>query len=197
MGCIALNTAAAEYSKNKLLYHLFPSTAMKKLYVILFCAFAGLSGLFAQGKADIVLKMGSNYYINCKQSIAFGDYSILSVSGDAQNGRMIFFDIYNPQGGLDASFRDGTFTGAAASYFQIQQIPDGFYILDSRSQHIPLKIVNVYNAAKSRKELHVWADFFLPNGGRFQCTPDQSNVPYLQMMQGSTFANNQTAIRLN
>jgi hypothetical protein len=56
--------------------------------------------------------------------------------------------------------------------------------------------MNIKNDSEKRSELHIWADFFLPDGGRFQCTPEESNVPMLNMLRGATFKNNETAIQL-
>jgi hypothetical protein len=74
---------------------------------------------------------------------------------------------------------------------------EGFTITDSRSERIVLMVKKVENKTEKRTELHVWADFFLPDGNRFQCSPDECNLPMLQMMTGSTFSGVGTAIQLD
>jgi len=70
-------------------------------------------------------------------------------------------------------------------------------VVDTRNDRIVLKIFSVENKAMKRNDLHVWADFFLPDGNRFQCTPEECTVPMMQMMKGATFKNNETAIQLH
>jgi hypothetical protein len=155
------------------------------------------TNLAAQSPKDVCLKIGGSYFINCKRTIAFGEQAVMTVSGGDKSGRMVNFDIFSPQGMLDASLKDGKFSGANANAYAIKNIGEGFTITDTRSNRIVLKVLNVGNTTEKRNELHVWADFFLPGGGRFQCTPEESNVPVLQMMPGSTFENMETAIQLN
>jgi len=151
----------------------------------------------AQNQKDVCLKIGGSYFINCKRTITFGEQAVMTVSGDDKSGRMVNFDIFSPQGILDASLKDGKFSGTNASAYSIKNIGEGFTITDARSNRIVLKVITVENKAQKRNELHVWADFFLPDGNRFQCTPEECNVPMMQMMKGATFANSETAIQLN
>lgn len=147
--------------------------------------------------SDISLKIGGSYFINCKRTIAFGEQAVMTVSGDDKTGRKVNFDIFSPSGTLDASLRDGNFSGAKARFYAVSRFADGFTVVDTRNDRTVLKIVSVENKAMKRNDLHVWADFFLPNGERFQCTPEECNVPMMQMMKGATFKNNETAIQLN
>lgn len=145
---------------------------------------------------DVCLKIGGSYFINCKRTIAFGEQAIMTVSLDSKNGQMVNFDIFSPEGVLDASLKNGKFSGAKASAYSVKNIGEGFTVTDTRTGRIVLKVMGVKNEALKRSELHVWGDFFLPDGGRFQCTPEESNVPMLNMMRGATFKNNETAIQL-
>lgn len=169
---------------------------MKKSILFLFFGVIFTTLSMAQSK-DVSLKIGSCYFINCKRTIAFGDYSVMTVTGDDKTGRKVNFDIYAPNGKLDVSLKNGVFSGVNKKYYAINQITNGFSIVDSRNNRIVLKIVSVENKREKRYDMHVWADFYLPNGGRFQCTPDECNVPFMQMMKGATFANALTAIQLN
>lgn len=174
---------------------------MKKTLKIALLLLSGATilttGLAAQNEKDVCLKIGGSYFINCKRTIAFGDQAVMSVSGDDKSGRKVNFDIFSPRGVLDASLKDGRFSGPQANAYAIKSTGEGFTITDTRSDRIVLMIKNVENKTRNRNELHVWADFFLPNGNRFQCTPEECNVPMLQMMKGATFERNETAIQLN
>jgi hypothetical protein len=151
----------------------------------------------AAAQKDVSLKMGGSYFINCQRTIAFGEQAVITISGDDITGRKVNFDIFSANGTLDASLEEGQFTGRNANFYELRRFPEGFTITDARNGRIVLKIVSVENREQKRQDLHVWADFFLPDGGRFQCTPDESNVPMLQMMKGSTFKNVGTAVQLN
>lgn len=164
--------------------------------VLFFTTTVFLTSTVALVAQDVSLKIGGCYFINCERTIAFGEQSIMSVSGDDKSGRKVNFDIYSADGVLEASLFDGNFTGIRAADYAIVRFEDGFYIQDSKNQHIVLKIQNVQNTSEKRLDLHVWADLFLPGGNRFQCTPEESNVAMLGMMKGSTFKNNKTAIQL-
>ena len=167
---------------------------MKKFIIFSLLFFVNIS-LFAQ--KDLSLKIGGSYYINCQKTIVFGNQPIMSMTGDDVKGRKISFDVYSPEGILDASLNEGKFTGPRADAYSIVSIPDGFYIEDTRNQRIALKIVRVENKKEERFDFHVWGDFFLPNGERFQCSPEDSNHSLLQMLKGATFARNRVAIQLN
>lgn len=145
---------------------------------------------------DVCLKIGGSYFINCKRTIAFGEQAIMTVSHDDKNGSMVNFDIFSPEGVLDASLKAGKFSGTKANAYAVKNLGEGFTVTDTRTNRIVLKVVGVKNEDQKRNELHVWGDFFLPDGGRFQCTPEESNVPMLNMMRGAIFKNNETAIQL-
>lgn len=151
---------------------------------------------FAQNN-KVSLKIGGSYFINCKRTIVFGEQSIMNIVDDDQTGKKINFDIFSPSGTLDASLSNGSFTGINAKFYVINKIDQGFIINDIRNNRMVLKVMNIKNKEENRNDLHIWADFFLPNGKRFQCTPEESNVAIMQMMTGATFENNLTAIQLH
>jgi hypothetical protein len=163
----------------------------------LFWAALLLPFLLSAQEQDLSLKMGGVYFINSERTVAFGDYAVMTISGDDKTGRKVDFDIFSPEGTLDASLRNGTFSGRQAHFYAVARSEGGFVVLDTRNDRVVLKVISVKNEAKQRNDLHVWADFFLPNGERFQCTPEDSNVPMMKMMKGSTFRNVGTGIQLN
>jgi hypothetical protein len=155
------------------------------------------SSLYAQSQKNVCLKIGGSYYINCERTIVFGEQAIMSVNGDDERGRTINFDIFSSKGILDASLKDGNFSGTNVKSYAIAQMEEHFTITHTRSNRLVLMVKNVENKTEKRNEFHIWADFFLPDGNRFQCTPEASNVPMLEMIKGATFTNSNTAIQLN
>jgi hypothetical protein len=146
---------------------------------------------------DICLKIGANYFINCKSVLTIRGHPVLQMTGDDNTGRKVMFAIYASNGKLDATLADGKFSGTHAKHFQIQQDPNGFTIFDDRDKRMILKCEGHYNESKKRKESHIWAQLYLPDGSMFQCTPETSNVPMLEMMKGSTFSNSGSAITID
>ena len=167
----------------------------KSLLLLTTILFLASSNLTAQ--KDVSLKIGGSYFINCKRTIAFGEQSVMTVSGDDKDGRKVNFDIFSPEGILEASLNEGKFLGVKADNYVFKTIEDGFTITDLERHRIVLKIIRVENKVAKRIDMHVYADMYLPDGSRFQCTPDDCNVPMMKMMKGATFESNGTAIQLN
>lgn len=93
----------------------------------LFLAFGAILSMTAAAQNnDVSLKIGGSYFINCKRAIAFGEQSVMSVSGDDKTGRKVDFDIFSPSGTLDASLKDGNFSGAKAKFYAVNRFNDGF-----------------------------------------------------------------------
>jgi hypothetical protein len=154
------------------------------------------ASFFLQTESPICIKMGGSYFINCARTIVFGDQDIMTMEGDDIKGRKIHFDLFSAKGKLEATLQGGVFSGSNAHQYAVKALEDGFMIFDKRSDRVVLVTKNVNNAADDRKEVHIWADFYLPDGNRFQCTPDESNVPVLNMLRGATFTNSEIAISL-
>ena len=119
------------------------------------------------------------------------------MSGNDKTGRMVNFDLYGADGTLQASLLNGNFSGKQADDYHVQRFEEGFFIKNTVENRIVLKIQSVENKEEKRTEMHVWADFYLPNGGVFQCTPEESNVPLLEMIKGTTMKNAGTGVQLN
>jgi len=65
----------------------------------------------AQNSMDVSLKIGGCYFINCERTIAFGEQAVMTVSGNDKTGRMVNFDLFAPNGALEASLKEGQFSG--------------------------------------------------------------------------------------
>jgi hypothetical protein len=145
---------------------------------------------------DFALKICGSYYVKCARTIVFGEHSILNIVGDDLRGRKVSFDIYSPNGILEATLQDGRFSGPGEINFTVHLFDEGFDVLDIRDRRVILRIIRQDNPSQSRVDLLVWADLYLPDGNRFQCSPEDCNVPMLSMMKGVTFSNVNTAIQL-
>jgi len=164
--------------------------------ILLLAAFS-LSPSLASGQQDaFALKMCGSYYINCPRTIVFGEHSILNIVGDDLRGRKVSFDIYSPAGVLEATLQEGRFSGPGEINYTVHLFEEGFDVLDVRDRRVILRIIRQDNPPQNRVDLLVWADLYLPDGNRFQCSPDDCNVPMLSMMKGVTFSNVNTAIQL-
>lgn len=157
-----------------------------------------MSGVhIVKAQDELCLKIGGSYYINCKNTIVFSGQPILSMTGDDVSGRMVSFELFSPSGKHEATLRDGKFRGSNPDVYVVMPEDEGFTIIDTRSRRVALRVAGVENRSANRSELHIWADLYLPDGNRFQCTPDETNIPFLNMLKGATFKNSDTAIRLD
>lgn len=142
------------------------------------------------------LKLGGNFYINCQHTIVYQGQDIMTVTELADRGSKVNFDIFSPAGVLEAKVRAGKLTEGAAN-FAIVSSADTFSLVDKRDGRKVCHVEKKFNLHQERCDLLVWADLYLPDGNRFQCTPETTNVPFLNFMQGGTFQNMHTAIKLN
>ncbi len=171
---------------------------MKKLKLLFLLAFGLLFTLsaFAQ-KQEYALKIGGSFFIKCQRTIVYRGVDIMTLTDIENKGSRVNFDIYGSTGWLEASVSAGKLTGNGASYFAVISSQDEFTVTDRRDGRTVCIVKKKWNLQQERWDLLVWADLYLPDGGRFQCTPDTSNVPILNMTMGSTYTNMGTAIRLD
>lgn len=177
-------------------FHLKNFSNMKKLNLLSACfLFASLTTL-AQ-KDPCALKIGGNFYINCEHTILYQGQDIMTVTELDDKGSKVNFDIFSPAGLLEARVRAGKLTEGSAANFAIVSSAEAFTLVDKRDGRTVCHVEKKFNLTHERCDLLVWADLYLPDGNRFQCTPETTNVPFLNFMQGATFRNVQTAIQLN
>jgi hypothetical protein len=174
--------------------YVLPQNKPNAFIGLLFIAFVSMSQ--AKGQ-DICLKIGNNYFINCKSVLTVQGHSVLNMTGNDSTGRKVSFEMYTSSGKLDARLENGIFTGTQAQHYKIEQDPKGFHIYDDRDNRVLLKAEGHYNDKAQRKEVHIWAQLYLPNGSVFECTPETSNVPTLQMMSGNVFRNSGSAVTID
>ena len=171
---------------------------MKKQKLFFLMAFGLLFTLsaFAQ-KQEYALKIGGSFFIKCQRTIVYKGIDIMTLTDIENKGAKVNFDIYAPTGWLDASVKAGKLAGDGASYFAVVTSAEEFSVTDKRDGRIVCIVKKKWNLNQERWDLLVWADLYLPDGNRFQCIPEESNVPILNMTKGATFLNNMTAIQLD
>lgn len=169
---------------------------MQKLYIIPALFFILASAAQAQ-QGPCALKIGGNFYINCQHTILYQGQDVMTVTELDGKGSKVNFDIFSPAGVLEAKVRAGKLAEGSAANFAIVSSADAFTLVDKRDGRKVCHVEKKFNLNEERCDLFVWADLYLPDGNRFQCTPETTNVPFLNFMQGATFQNVQTAIQLD
>ena len=172
------------------------NVTMKRLFSLLTLVSAICFAAQAQ-QGPCALKIGGNFYINCQHTILYKGQDIMTVTELADKGSKVNFDVFSPAGTLEAKVRAGKLTEGSASNFAIVSSARAFTLVDKRDGRKVCHVEKKFNQKQERCDLLVWADLYLPDGNRFQCTPETTNVPFLNFMQGATFQNVQTAIKLD
>lgn len=91
----------------------------------------------------------------------------------------------------------GKLAKGSTDNFVIVYSADAFTLVDKRNGRKVVYVEKKFNLGQERCDLLVWADLYLPDGNHFQCTSETTNVPFLNFMQGATFQNVQTSIKLD
>lgn len=169
---------------------------MKPFLVLLLIGSLAPGRTLAQ-QESFALKICGSYFIRCERTIVLGDHSVLNIVRDDRQGWKVSMDIFGPGGVPEATLRDGRFSGPGANHYTVQLFEEGFDVLDLRDTRVLLRVKREDNPEKKRVDLLVWADLYLPDGKRFQCSPDDCNMPTIRMMKGNTFQGGKAAIILH
>ncbi|MBW8049368.1 MAG: hypothetical protein FVQ77_03300 [Cytophagales bacterium] len=170
---------------------------MKKLTLLLLSLQTCTVDGFTQPVKDCAVKIGSNYYINCKHIIVFQQQDVLTVTDTKGNSIKINFDIFSPNGKKVAAVKDGQLVEGNKDLYDIKSSDKEYTFMEKSTNRIICYVKRTFNKEKNRCELQIWADMYMPSGFYFQCTPETTNVPLLNMMKGSTFTGAESAIILN
>ena len=168
-----------------------------KLATLLVAAVSLSTFSLSAQKVEYALKIGSSFYIDCRHTILYKGVDVMSLADIENKGAKVNFHIYSPAGVLEASVKAGKLSGNAAASFAVVSSADKFTVTDKRDGRIVCMVQKKWNNRAERWDLLVWADLYMPDGNIFQCTPETTNVPLLQMMQGSTFTGAFAAIQLD
>lgn len=151
------------------------------------------------GQTDNVcaVKIGKNYYINCKKIISFQNQPVLTITNSQDNSIKINFDVFSTSGTKVATVKEGKLAEGNKDLYIIKLTEKEFSFIEKSTNRIICFVKKTYDQQNKRCELQVSADMYMPSGFYFQCTPETTNVPFLNNMQGATFANSDSAISLN
>lgn len=170
---------------------------MKNLFFLFFVILFTNTNIYGQSNTICAIKIGSNYYINCKRIITFSDQTILTLTNSNDNSIEINFDIFSINGKKEATVKDGKLTEGNKELYTIKSSEKEYAFIEKSTNRIICLVKKHFDPTNKRFELHVWTDMYMPNGFYFQCTPETTNVPILNYIQGSTFSNSDSAITLN
>lgn len=157
--------------------------------------FLALNG-FAQPGNKCSAKIGSNYYINCKHIITFDGQDVFTIKNSDESDILINFEVFSENGTKTATITNSKITTGDIELFTIKSTDTEFSFVEKASNRIICFVKKVHSEETKKCELHVWVDMYMPSGFYFQCTPETTNVPSLNMIKGSIFANSDAAIQL-
>lgn len=128
--------------------------------------------------------------------IIFEDQDILTLNNTIEAAIGINLDVFSMEGKKVAKVSAGKLTEGDTSAYTIKSTSEEFTLIDNATNRILCYLKVMSKSEAFSCEIHVWADLYMPNGFSFQCTPEETNVPFLQGIKGATFSNSETAIRL-
>jgi hypothetical protein len=90
----------------------------------------------AQNDSLCAIKIGGNYYINCKKLIVFEDYSVLNINSLSEKHIGVNLDIYSTTGEKIAVVKNGAITEGDESLFTIKSTGAEYSIMENASDRI-------------------------------------------------------------
>ncbi len=162
-------------------------------FILIFC----FIGLYGQQKKEMAVKIGGNYYINCKHLIKMNGEDLVNVNASITDKMGVFLHVYNETGNLILEVKDGKVEMNSGNLFSVTNTPKEFLCIEKKTGKKVCYIKKQPDKTHSGEVYAVWADIMTPKGYSFQCTPETTNIPALQYMTGSTFDGAETAITLN
>ena len=150
----------------------------------------------AMAQNSCAVRIGSNNYINCGHLVTFKGQDVVTLVKTPDNAIKVNFDVFAQNGMKLAEIRNSAITQGTKSSFDIIADDTSYTFMERATSRIILHIVKRADP-KTGCVMNVWTDMYMPSGFYFQCTPETTNVPMLNMMKGSTFENAGSAIVLN
>lgn len=151
---------------------------------------------FAQAqylKKSCAIKLGGAYFINCGTLVAIKGQSVFNVT-DADSLIKANFDVFDMTGYKIASVKDGAIIDGDKELFEITSTTDEYIFKEKSTKRIICYVKR--EKVKEQCELWLWADMYFPDGIVFQCTPDDTNISWIKMMNGARFENAKVGISL-
>lgn len=170
---------------------------MKNLSLIVLIFLAGIFRSYGQADSICAVKIGSNYYINCKRIISFQKQPVFTIENSLTKSININFDVFSENGKKVATVKHGKLVLGTIGVYKIISTENEFSLIEKATNRIICFVKKIYVEKNMRCELHVSVDMYMPSGFYFQCTPEITNVEYLNNIQGSTFANSLSVFEFN
>lgn len=132
------------------------------------------------------VKLGGNYFINCKSLISCNDEWLFRLYRRDSDGHLgIDFDVYDSSGNKIATVRNSNVVDGDPSAYRIAHGATQKTITEAASGRVIVKI----DKEPPDAELAVSVDMFLPNSG-FRLIADEGSIQIPGFMsKGSVFAN--------
>ena len=150
----------------------------------------------AQAQNGCAVRIGSNNYINCAHTITFKGQDVLTLVKTPENAIKVNFDVFAQNGMKLAEIRNSVIAQGIKGNYNIIADDTSYTFMEKVTSRIIVHIIR-HPDSKTGCVMDVWTDMYMPSGFYFQCTPETTNVPMLNMMKGSTFTNSGSAIVLN
>jgi len=143
------------------------------------------------------IKIGSNYFIDCKHLISYKGIDVLSLEKTPGDSITVNFDVYATNGQKVATVNKGKIVEGNKDLFEIMANDTAYTFIEKATSRIIVHIHKYTDPNSNKCVMDTWADMYMPTGFYFQCTPDTTNVNYLNWMRGNTIQGAGNAISLN
>jgi hypothetical protein len=159
-------------------------------------AWALPGALFAQ--QHCAAKLGGSWFISSKSLVSYRESPVITFADWADPIGSVNLDVFSSSGKFEAQVKQGDLSIGDLKRFIISKKPDEFSLTDERTGRIICILRKVPPQAKNVPcQVDVWLDLFMPGAGYFQCDPENSNEPTLQMLRGATFRGMGNGVSLN
>jgi len=146
-------------------------------------------------ETECAVKLGGSRYVNCENMIVFKSKTVLTIDNWDDKLISINYNIYSPSGVTLAIIEKGKIKQGNPDLFQLIYDNSEYLLIKKSSQKVICHVKKEMEDGKC--EYLMWGNLHMPDGFLFQFTPEQTNVPFLNMLKGSTFKNSHDAIILN
>ena len=139
------------------------------------------------------IKIGGNYFINCKSLISFNNQPVFRrIERRDTDGRLgLDFDVYDDKGQKIATIRRGNVVQGDTQAYEMKHLADCDKVIEKTTGRIIAEI----NKKPSDADIAVSVNMYLQNGFLLEVTPDSINVGSSQMI-GNIFSNCNTGIAI-
>ena len=141
-------------------------------------------------KKNFKVKIGGNYFINCKSLISYDDKQFFTVKRRDSDGQLdIDFDVYDQNAQKVAAVRRGNVVQGDINAYEISHEADCKKVIEKATGRVIVQI----DKNPPDADLAVSVNMYLPNGFLLKATPDAINISSLKTV-GNIFKDLKTGI---